>query len=516
MAALADTDLVDLPDPDAPGLEGDLGRANQRRLAHATAEVERVLPGLVAWLSSNRVAGDPPHRIFAIPPVNAAAVQAVVDTVLRHDDARGGRLTLDLSAAPGVDDALAFDTTYEVHRPLLGQLAAKLADGAAVTVRAVGAHLDPLDRLSGHLDTVVGRPCEIDVVVLGPGASHRDPADRGGEVVLVPLDVALTATATEPTPPDADRARTPDRARDATDRTDPTDPRSLAAGAIANDADRSGPAVTVAPGQAVVAAAGRDLVVRAVEPVEPDRTRSPGFGAGPTTGPGTGTAMALRIVLPLVSAPALLRAAAANARFHPLLRADLPTDLSGVVESYDGSLWDRAGAFGAETATALGPTSQRHAAALARALVPPRPRNGLLAARAARRHGLPPLVSPITGGVLVTRRGPDVALVASGRVYTLHPDLAAALAPHLDGLPFDPTALVAGLAHLDEPPAADAEPGQPVPAAPESPTSDSPGTSTASESESSGPAAGTPVPAERPVVAALHRLLALEVLAVAP
>ena len=198
-----------------------------------------------------------------------------------------------------------------------------------------------------------------------------------------------------------------------------------------------------------------------------------------------------------------------------LLRADLPTDLSGVVESYDGSLWDRAGAFGAETATALGPTSQRHAAALARALVPPRPRNGLLAARAARRHGLPPLVSPITGGVLVTRRGPDVALVASGRVYTLHPDLAAALAPHLDGLPFDPTAVGAGLAHPDASPAPPApaqarRPGPPPPELPAPPPPPPP------EPASTGQAGGTPPPTEPPVVAALHRLLALEVLAVAP
>ncbi|MEO6628485.1 MAG: hypothetical protein ABIP03_07925 [Aquihabitans sp.] len=443
VSALEPKHLVRLPHPDAPGLEGLAGQANQRRLADATQRVGAVVPGLIDHLfGQGSAAGTGPLVIPADLAVTADELWSAVDTVLVHDDARAGRLTLGLDATDGVDDQLRFDTTYELHRPNIGQLAQKLADRASINLRAVGQHVDVLHRLCADLETILGQPVEADAIVFGPGSVHVDPSDRGGEVLVIPLDLTLAARLEDAPVADPDATVIPrvsepaSRGRATSVGSNPEGSGSAATHAVSGDADgESGspeatgstrtPDRAVVPGHAVVAATEDRLHL-----------------ASDTVG------VAVRLKLPLLSPAQIRTQAAAAARYHPLLRADLPTDLDAPIESYGGSLYATLGAFHTEAALALGEIPQAHAVAMLRAMIPARPRNGLLDVRRAQRDGLPLLSAPLPGGVLVTTVGDEEALVAGGLVCTLAPDLANALTPHLDGRPFDPGPVLATLRSL--------------------------------------------------------------------
>ncbi len=415
VAPLAETDLVRLAEPAGGALDALAAGANLRRLDEARRRLHETWAGLPDLVSQ-------PPAVLA--PVAAPAlvivdeVWDVVDHILRHDDARAGRISLGLDAAPTVDDQLLFDTSYEVHRPHLGPLAAKLAGHASIVLRAVGRHLPALEHLSADLETLVGRPVEADAVIFGPGSLHVDPAERGGHVLFVALDGTLTAT------PGSDTALgEPDSGTERGESRPPTEPLDVG----------SGEPLHLTPGRGVFAAAGTALRVTA----------------------GT-TGLALRVRIPVVSTAQLRAQTSATARYHPLLRADLPTDLDGPVESYAGSLYDQPLAFHREVSGALAGPAQALAAARLRAWVPARVQASLLDARAVVHDtdltvsGGTRLRCPLTAGLCLTDRPDGPALVAQGLVVELHPDLAERLVPHLDGRPFDPAPLLHDLAHLDE------------------------------------------------------------------
>ena len=458
LASLEPRHLVRLPDPESPGIEGLAGEANRRRVADASTRLEQVVPGLVAWLDAQVDSSETPTVVPARVPVDADAAWVVLDTVLRHDDARAGRVAVGLEAAGGtVDDQLQFDTTYEIHRANIGQLAEKLASQVTLVARAVERHCDSLLRLAADLTTVLGQLAHVDLVAFGPEAVHVDAGNRGGGVVVLPVDNALSAIVTIPRNGDAATQRV---------------------GSVS-------PEVNVAPGQAILVDRSHTL-----------RVTSDTLG------------IALRLVLPVLDPATLRLQTSATARFHPLLRADLPTDLDETIESYGGSLYDRPGAFHAEASMALAAVPQEHAAAWLRAALPPQPRQGLLEARRAR-HDLPPdLVAPLSGGVMVTTIQQDVVLAAGGLVVTLAPEVARLLVPHLDGRAFDPTPVlrelrtvvsshggsVAGYGHA---------------------TPDAVGAETMSL-QRKGQSGQKVVPEIDPVLAALHLLLSFELLEVAP
>lgn len=384
---LADAHLVRLPDPSAGGIEGLIGQANQRRLADAIARIEVSFPGLVACVNAGSHPASEVGDLVVLPAalkVSDEEMWSVVDRVLHHDDARPGRLQLGIdNAAEGVDDQLDFDTSYDIARPHLGQLAQKLVDAASMSLRAVGAHLDVLEKLSGDLETLLGFAVEVDVVVFGAGSTHVDPPDRGGHLLLVPIDVLVSAQHG------------------------------------ASDKQASPITVILEPGRAVFASAGDSVQLQA-----------------------EAVGLAVRVILPVISSDVLRQHAAGAARYHPLLRADLPTDLDAPIESYGGSLYAHPGGFDEEARGALGADAQNRAAARLRALLPPRPLGGLSEMSQSSLGEFGYLVSPLVGGVMVTHLHDRLSLVAGGSIIDLEPGLAELLSPQFDGRLFDPVVLL--------------------------------------------------------------------------
>ena len=400
---IAPSDILRLPSFDDVS-ERQLARANQRRhdrAAHTiAAQLGRPLEAVLEP-ESNHTTGYTSPTMWSLPTAwpDVAAIYEQLDNVIRHDDTRPGRLAIGLeSALSGVTDELSFDTTYALHRPNNNQIAAKLADGASVVVRAVSRHLDGMDELVAALETLLGATTEADAILFGPGCTHVDTANRGGAVLVLPLDVELSAAVA------MDSANGDD-----TPGTSATPPDEHP--------------ITVPSGSAVTVGSDQSL-----------RLRSSAAG------------VALRIVLPVPTRNQLWSQAATVARYHPLLRADLPTDLDAPIESYGGSLYERPGAFHAEASLALGQTPLMHALASVRAHVPTRSTCGLFDNQRARAGALPTLRAAIPGGAVLTNADDQQVLAASGVTLRIAAELATRLIPHLDGEVFDPTPLVEGFA----------------------------------------------------------------------
>ena len=401
---IAASDILRIPSFDDDS-ERPLAEANKRRRYRAALTVEAHLGRTLAAVlepESNHSTDHTSPAVWSLstPWTGTAGIYDELDGVIRHDDTRPGRLTIGLeSALPGVTDELSFDTTYALHRPNNNQIAAKLADGASVVVRAVSRHLDGMDELVAALETLLGATTEADAILFGPGSTHVDAANRGGAVLVLPLDIELSAAV--PTASPHPGGHLPDLSAAFADQP----PTAIPPGSL----------VTVGPDQSL-------------------RLRSDLAG------------VALRIVLPLPTRNQLWSQAATVARYHPLLRADLPTDLDAPIESYGGSLYERPGAFHAEASLALGQTPLMHALASVRAHVPTRSTCGLFDNQRARAGALPTLRAAIPGGAVLTNADDQQVLAASGVTLRIAAELATRLIPHLDGEVFDPTPLVEGFA----------------------------------------------------------------------
>ena len=170
---------------------------------------------------------------------------------------------------------------------------------------------------------------------------------------------------------------------------------------------------------------------------------------------GDRTRLALRLAIMRPTMLDLLGRAAGYAKYHPLLRADLPADLDRPTASYEGSLYDRSGAFGDELQTAIAGGGFEHAVAAQRAGQPPRTAQHLFAALAAigvrdavdqgsvggadtddQLDETTELRCPLPGGVTVVANQEDPTIAARGAKLVLAPWLLDSLAPHLDGEPF--------------------------------------------------------------------------------
>ncbi len=407
--------LLTLPCPDAEGLEGLLGQANQRRLIDSLGRLEQVIPKLADWLtrtpnstvalstpeSPRDSAQSLPHRLI----FTEDELWGVVDRAMHYDDARPGRLTIDVeAAAAGVDADLQFDNTYEIHRPNIGRLAKKLAQGATMVLRSIARHAQSLDALAADLETLLGTAVEIDAIAFGSGSTHLDRGDRGGHILVLPFGTNLRAEVL-PTLAQSDQLTADTQGRSIS-----TKPMAAVPGGSS----------TIGVGNVILARADQNL-----------RVESESLG------------IALRIVLPVVSESTLRQHGAAMARYHPLLRADLPTDLTAPINSYAGTLYEDPGAFHREASSALGPIARGHASASCRSVVPPRPTNPLSTALSVGKGRLPWLRAPLPGGLLLTHLAGQEAIVAAGLVFTFEHELLAVLAPLLDGRAFDPAPILA-------------------------------------------------------------------------
>ena len=407
---LGTSEILRLPSLDDES-ERAVAQANTRRRDQASATVdERIGRSPEAELRHRRELTDSMTPLMWDLPERWTGVTSIyeqIDNIMRHDDTRPGRLTIGLeSAQPGVTEELSFDTTYGLHRPNMNHISRTLTGGASMVLRAVGRHMDDVNELVAALETLLGAAMEADAILFGPDSTHFDPADRGGAVLVIPLDVDLSATI-EPAA-----------------LTHEGEPSLETMATIEETA-------TVSPGSAVAGYTDHSLRLRA-----------------DTAG------IALRIVLPSPTRTQLWSHAVTLARHHPLLRADLPTDLDAPVHSYAGSLYDRPGAFHAEASMSFGATPTMHALATLRAQVPTRAASGLFDNLRSQPDCLPTLRAGIPGGITLT--GAVDHLAASGMALHIAPQLAELLIPHLDGAPFDPTPIVNAFA------------GESVPTPPES------------------------------------------------
>lgn len=380
-----------------------LAQANRRRRDRAASKVERLLGRSLETVleppDSESDGASPTTWVAPLPWADTSSMYEQVDGVIRHDDARPGRLTIDLETAqPGVTDGLGFDTTYALHRPSTNQIAATLAGGASVVVRAVGRHLDDVNELVAALETLLGAAIEADAILFGPGSTHVDAATRGGAVLIFALDVDVSATVSQ-APVETDEATGP------------------------GTAFLDSPSINILAGSVATVSPNRALRLRAEE-------------AG----------MALRIMLPVPTCRQLWTQAAAIARYHPLLRADLPTDLDAPIESYAGSLYERPGAFHAEIALAMGQTPIMHALASVPAQVPTRSCNGLFDNLRDSPDFPTTLRASIPGGIALTNADDQQVLVMGGMTVRIASELAPMLIPHLDGEPFNPAPIIDALA----------------------------------------------------------------------
>lgn len=367
---ITDRHLISLPDPTAEGLEGIVGTANSRRHAAALERLETRLPVQILTPTDADVE-DLPEVFDVRIQIEADDLWDAMTTIAHHDDLRPGRIAFGLSAAEeGVDDQLAFATTYGIHRPNLGAVAVKAQRGAAVVIHGIEWQVGALYDLVTDLETAGGRPCSASVIVLTGPAVHEEAPERVVDILLAPVG-----------------------------------------GAVLVDGQ-----VDVAPGRAAVARAG-DAV---------------SFSAA-----GEGCVLLVRVELPVADPWVDLIAAQATARFHPLLRADLPTSFERPIESYDGTLYDDFSKFAAEVDNALGPKAMDHAAAFARATLPPRASRdvGLLTSLAFRADPSGEVRCPAHAGVMVTQVEDAAHLVVGGGIFTLPDGVAEAVAPLLDGSP---------------------------------------------------------------------------------
>lgn len=367
---ITDRHLISLPDPTAEGLEGIVGTANSRRHAAALERLETRLPVQILTPTDADVE-DLPEVFDVRIQIEADDLWDAMTTIAHHDDLRPGRIAFGLSAAEeGVDDQLAFATTYGIHRPNLGAVAVKAQRGAAVVIHGIEWQVGALYDLVTDLETAGGRPCSASVIVLTGPAVHEEAPERVVDILLAPVG-----------------------------------------GAVLVDGQ-----VDVAPGRAAVARAG-DAV---------------SFSAA-----GEGCVLLVRVELPVADPWVDLIAAQATARFHPLLRADLPTSFERPIESYDGTLYDDFSKFAAEVDIALGPKAKDHAAAFARASLPPRASRdvGLLTSLAFRADPSGEVRCPAHAGVMVTQVEDAAHLVVGGGIFTLPDGVAEAVAPLLDGSP---------------------------------------------------------------------------------
>lgn len=388
VAAITDRHLISLPDPSADGLEGQIGHANLRRHADALNRLETRLP--------MRVLHPEPEPTLEGPDVFDVSIDVEADdlwdamtTIAHHDNLRPGRIAFGLSAAEdGVDDQLAFATTYGIHRPNLGAVAVKAQRGAAVVIHGIEWQIGALYDLVADLETAGGRPCLASVIILTGWAVHEEPADRSVDVLLTPVG-----------------------------------------GAVRVDGQ-----VDLAPGRATVARARSAVSFSAAEEE---------------------CVLLVRVELPVADPWVDVLAAAATARFHPLLRADLPTSFERPIESYGGTLYDDFSKFAAEVDSALGPKAMDHAAAFGRASVPPRASRdvGLLTSLAFRADPSGEVRCPAHAGVMLTQVEDAAHLAVGGGVFTLPDGVAEAVAPLLDGRPVPVTDVLGRLASagLDEP-----------------------------------------------------------------
>lgn len=282
-------ELCRTPTSGGPPWEATLAAANSRALTLSAGHVQRSVPGVTELLSEGW--GCPPR---SLPQAVAWATDATV-AKLFDDLVRDHHLPTDRLRAWGPDglvdagSAFGLTETFGLARSDPATLAGFLVGGGSVCILGVDEQSSVLTEHAEHLDRVLGGTTRTDlslISVSGPGTTAA--ADGAARLFVTLRGVGHV----EAVPPSFGPTGSAGRR---------------------SDTQRLTPETTVylPPGweHRVVASGDDDLVVAVT-------------------------------VLPRQSVVEILRAAASDAVYWPVLRADVPVDPRGVVLSYAGSVFD--------------------------------------------------------------------------------------------------------------------------------------------------------------------------------
>ncbi|HEY4378375.1 MAG TPA: hypothetical protein VGM93_14515 [Acidimicrobiales bacterium] len=251
--------------------------ANHRRHAQAQQWLGRCFEPADALLG-----GAEPFEVVASHlAFTGPDAEQLIDRLLVVEDNRPPRLGFGLLGARATDDQIDFRATYDILRPDVATVEAKLAAGATLMLAGVEGHHRALQDLAIEIDELMGPGGSIDLLVLGPEARLEVRPRDDVDWVVLPLDEPITFEL----------------------------------------GDRE---VEVSPGSgAVIRYGGEALAIARAH----------------------ARATVARLSLPHATVGAFTALADERARHHPLLRADLPTRLGRPVASYGGSLYDDAGGY---------------------------------------------------------------------------------------------------------------------------------------------------------------------------
>lgn len=376
---------VRFPRRDGGPLEAAVMATNEVLRNDAGSRLDLALPGSVAALAALNDGESRAGFDIEGPLVGVAALWTAIDERLSREGVEPVDLVISTADVEGRKVDIDFSRTYGVSRPDVEQLASTIAAGNALTVRGLDEHLPDLDDLVADLVCSTGQSVRVDAVIIPPGISHVEPQGRIPETLFfLPVN---------------GQARV---------QVDP-------------DGEDSGRAVEVGTERGLVVAAAKNARIAPI-------AREDGVD---------GPVLVLRVAVASAAIEDLALVAWESAKFHPLIRADLPADFGSQVTSYDGSIIDDQELRVAEFTRLLGPDALLRAASRMRAAVPPRRRLSLTAAVGHLRDGLPERMhSCVPTGVGIIDEDGHLRLVAGSMVLTLEESLAEWIVTHLNNRDF--------------------------------------------------------------------------------
>jgi len=311
----------------------------------------------------------------ALVNIDEGAVLDAISFVARYDHLPGGRIVVSDDPTSAEPSRVTFRQTFGVFRPMLGEVECYLASGRCLAVHAVEWQIPSLYQLIADLETIGGRSCSGAALLVAEGGTYVEPDDSDHDVVVLTISGRIHL---EPAAPDAQ-------------------------------------SFVMGPSDAARLPATLGATLTAVD----------------------GFATLLRITLPNGDARGDLAGMARLARFHPLLRCDVPADLASPIHSYGGSIYDDETLWQSEVANLLSTRGFENHAASVRARIAPRTDLGSGVTDLMRflENPVGHVRSPWHAGTCVTSVDGDLRVASGGAVLDCPSTVVAAIACFLDGRP---------------------------------------------------------------------------------
>lgn len=123
---------------------------------------------------------------------SAAALWSAIDEHLVYDDCRPPRLEFLADDSRDIDRDVPCRTAYELVRPDLGSLLARLDSAVALAVRQLDGYSLEYGAVADDIETLTGQSSHLDGIVFGTGASFSDEPDSPILRVLIVADGQIT------------------------------------------------------------------------------------------------------------------------------------------------------------------------------------------------------------------------------------------------------------------------------------------------------------------------------------